>query len=161
MNNIIERLKMVKAMEFIARCINNEEIFWNYWAIEGVADGDIEFGNLEVNTEKVEEDDAYFYTNDESFSELMKLFLDCMVRARRDGGLYCGEISSAPVEVKKKENINNYWEAVTAKYPDAVFDFWYSAGELHFYKSLEDKRNGADVCSCLKTDGVYVFKEDF
>lgn len=161
MNNIIERLKMVKAMEFIARCINNEEIFWNYWAIEGVADGDIEFGDLSVDVEKIEEDDAYYYTNEKSFPELMKLFLDCMARARRDGGLYCGGVCSTPVEIKKRENVNAYWEAVTNKYPDAVFEFWYSSGELHFYKNPTSKANGEDVCSCYKVDGMFTFKEDF
>lgn len=62
---------------------------------------------------------------------------------------------------KKRENVNAYWQVVTEKYPDAVFDFWYSTGELHFYKCLEDKRNGADVCSCYKEDGVFVFHDDF
>ena len=39
--NAIERVKMVKAMEFLARNINDEGVF-EEWLIEGVADGDID-----------------------------------------------------------------------------------------------------------------------
>ena len=47
MEKNIERMKMVKAMEFIARQVNNEEIF-NAWLTDGVPDGDIEYGDLDV-----------------------------------------------------------------------------------------------------------------
>ena len=158
----IERTKMVKAMEFICRCINNEEIFWDYWATCGVADGDIKFGDLTVEAEKVEEDEAYYYTNEDTFTELMKLFLDCMARARLDGGLCCGDVTSAAVEIKKRENINEYWSAVKEKYPDAVFDFWYHSGELHFYKNYADSINGNEVSSCWKNaDGFFCFNDEF
>ena len=51
--NKIERIKMVKAMEYIARQINDEAVF-ERWLIGGVGDGDIEYGELEVSTEEVE-----------------------------------------------------------------------------------------------------------
>ena len=38
--NRLERAKMVKAMEFIARQINDENVFEG-WLMEGVADEDI------------------------------------------------------------------------------------------------------------------------
>ena len=40
-----ERVKMVKAMEFICRQINDEDVFMG-WLMNGVADGDIEYGDL-------------------------------------------------------------------------------------------------------------------
>ena len=39
----IERKKMVLAMEFIVRQINDEEVFANWLAL-GIADGDLEYG---------------------------------------------------------------------------------------------------------------------
>ena len=48
-NNMRDRLKMVKAMEFIARQINDEEVFES-WLVMGVADDDIPYGDLEVTT---------------------------------------------------------------------------------------------------------------
>ena len=37
-----ERTRMVKAMEYICRQINDEDVF-NGWLMGGVADGDIEY----------------------------------------------------------------------------------------------------------------------
>ncbi len=82
-----ERIKMVKAMEFIARQINDETIF-NIWLMCGVADGDIEYGDLTRD----EVDDYYF--DDSNFAGLMELFLDIMARAKKSGGLYCDGIVS-------------------------------------------------------------------
>ena len=79
-----ERLKMVSAMEFIARQINDEEIFMEWLSI-GVADGDIEYGE---NC-----DDEYYIEND-NFSDLMDTFLHTMFRAYKSGGLYCDNIVS-------------------------------------------------------------------
>lgn len=45
--NKIERIKCVKAMEFLARQINDEEVF-EEWLMDGVADGDIDVGDLDV-----------------------------------------------------------------------------------------------------------------
>ena len=88
MKKIEERVKMVKAMEFIVRQVNDESIF-DSWLMNGVADGDIEYGNLEDNPGEVE----YYVEDDETFAELMALFLRIMKRANKDG-LYCGGVVS-------------------------------------------------------------------
>lgn len=96
-NNNIDRVKMVKAMEFICRQINNEDIFMR-WLYAGVADGDIEYGDMEYNPDF---DDYYikvgviFHIEDGEFADLMKLFLRLMKQAYNDGGLYCGGVVSA------------------------------------------------------------------
>lgn len=82
-----ERIKAVKAMEFLARQINNENIF-ETWLSMGPADGDIEYGDL---TSDISEDLEYFIEDNE-FRDLMKTFLNVMSRAKDNGGLYCGTI---------------------------------------------------------------------
>lgn len=81
-----ERMKLVLAMEFIARQINDEAVF-DGWLMNGVADGDIEYGRLEINADDAET--LACYIEDEDFSELMALFLRVMRRADKSGGLYC------------------------------------------------------------------------
>lgn len=88
--NKTERIKMVKAMEYIARQMGDEEIFINHWLALGVADGDIEYGDL--NGEQPGE--AEYYTEDVIFRDLMDEFLECMKLAYRSGGLYCDDIST-------------------------------------------------------------------
>lgn len=90
--NTIERIKMVKAMEFIARQTNNEEDFFDVWLMLGVADGDIEYGDLSVKDGDAE--DLEYYIGDEEFSELMRDFLNLMWLAKREGGLYCDGVVS-------------------------------------------------------------------
>lgn len=89
--NANERIKMVKAMEFLVRQVNNEE-FIGPWLDYGVADGDIEYGNLEVHEEDAE--NLEYYISDEEFSELMHLFLRIMQAAHIDGGLFCDRVVS-------------------------------------------------------------------
>ncbi len=84
-----ERIKSVKAMEFLARQINNENIFES-WLINGPADGDICYGDLEVKPEDFE--DLEYYIEDNEFRDLMKTFLKLMCQAKDDGGLYCGNV---------------------------------------------------------------------
>ena len=89
--NKIERIKMVKAMEFIARQINDEDVL-EQWLIYGVADGDIAYGNL--NIELDDEADLDYYIDDQSFASLMDDFLTVMADASKDGGLYCDGVVS-------------------------------------------------------------------
>ena len=90
---IVEKLLMVKAMEFICRHINNENVF-DGWLMCGVADGDIEFGDFSIDN--FDEDLATTYIeDDEDFAELMGCFLRRMAQAGEDGGLVCGKIVSA------------------------------------------------------------------
>ena len=90
----LERVKMVKAMEFIARQINDEEVFWG-WLMEGVADEDIYYGDLDATPSDVA-DSAEDYIEDRDFADLMDTFLWCMQRAYKSGGLYCDGIVSRP-----------------------------------------------------------------
>lgn len=82
-----ERVDMVRAMEFICRCINDEEIIMS-WLMCGVADGDI---NRETTDAEIYEE---YCDSDTNFAELMDCFLRCMLRANKSGGLYCGEVVS-------------------------------------------------------------------
>ena len=83
-----ERMKMVKAMEYIARQLNDEEILES-WLAAGVADGDIAYGDLDTYAEF---DD--WYIEDQHFSDLMETFLNCMKAAKKSGGLYCDRVVS-------------------------------------------------------------------
>ena len=80
-----ERIKMVRAMETIARCVNDEEVF-DYWLTMGVADGDI--------TDATTDEDLECYVDDESFAELMSVFLKLMSGAKKSGGLYFDRVVS-------------------------------------------------------------------
>ena len=84
-----ERIKALKAMEFLARQINSENIFES-WLTMGPADGDIKYGDLNVSSEDAE--DLSYYTEDNEFRDIMKTFLKLMAKASKDGGLYCGGI---------------------------------------------------------------------
>lgn len=84
--NKIERMKMVKAMEFIARQVNDEDVF-DIWLYNGVADGDIRYGSLDIEPHDEEILDCYI--ENKSFVELMDTFLRLMKCADRSGGLYC------------------------------------------------------------------------
>lgn len=90
--NTMERVKMVKAMELIARNINDEEIFCNRWLVAGVADGDIDYGDMSADDAAVEE--MEYYIEDEAFADLMDTFLRCMASAKKSGGLYCDGVVS-------------------------------------------------------------------
>lgn len=98
--NTIERIKMVKAMEYIARQINDEEVFEG-WLINGVADGDIEYGDLSVRSDDLE--GFAVYIEDESFDDLMDTFLHMMRRAYKSGGLYCDGIVSGRNRHERKQ----------------------------------------------------------
>lgn len=84
--NRMERNKLVCAMEYIARQINDEEVLES-WFVSGVADGDISYGDLTTDCED-------YYDNDEYFADLMDTFLWVMERAYKSGGLYCDGIVS-------------------------------------------------------------------
>lgn len=89
-----KRVKMVKAMEFIARQLNDEGIL-DEWLTLGVADGDIQYGDLAPTSTNIEELTDYF-GDDRVFADLMDEFLQCMQGAARFGGLYCDGVCSAP-----------------------------------------------------------------
>lgn len=84
--NKIERMRVVRAMELLARQINDELIF-EEWLIDGVADGDIDY---DADLTEVDE----YYCEDDNFADLMETFLHVMSRAKRSGGLYCDDVVS-------------------------------------------------------------------
>ena len=86
--NEITRKKMVLAMEYIARQINDDDVFMG-WLMNGVADGDLKYGEWDVDAV----DD--YYIDDSTFSELMACFLRRMAGAKESGGLYCDKVVSA------------------------------------------------------------------
>lgn len=90
--NKTERIKTVKAMEYLARQLNDESIFCDLWLTYGVADGDIDFGDLSVSSDDLE--NLEYYTEDEPFSDLMRLFLIVMAKARKSGGLFSDGVVS-------------------------------------------------------------------
>ena len=75
--NIAERAEVVRAMDTMCRCINNEEIFFP-WLMCGVADGDI--------TSETTDEDLEYYCEDDTFAELTYYFLRRMCAAAKDGG---------------------------------------------------------------------------
>lgn len=81
-----ERIKLVRAMETVARSINDERIFES-WLTYGVADGDIE-------EDTTDEELLYYVKDDNDFSELMWMFLRVMNKAKNSGGLYLDGVCS-------------------------------------------------------------------
>ena len=90
---LTERVKMVKAMEFIARQVNDENVFMS-WLSVGVADGDIDYGDMNP----VDEDVEWYAEEDERFADLMDVFLRIMSRAYKSDGLYCDNVVSKKEE---------------------------------------------------------------
>ena len=93
-----ERIQMVKAMEFIARQINSEDVF-EIWLVAGVADGDIAYADTSPHWNAVfgyDDVNLEYYLDDEHFADLMDTFLIAMSEAYKDGGLYCNGVVSKP-----------------------------------------------------------------
>lgn len=78
----LEKAKKVRAMEEIARMVNDEELFVGLWLSLGVADGDIKENTTD------EEIVELGYTEENTFNDLMNTFLELMHLAYKDGGLY-------------------------------------------------------------------------
>lgn len=70
--NRTEREKMLRAMETVARALNDEEVF-EAWLINGPGDGEIEDG------EPVDD----YYLEDEVFADMMDSFARLMKKATR------------------------------------------------------------------------------
>lgn len=79
------RTEVVRAMETLARAVNDEMIF-EEWLMCGVADGDIE--------PTTEDEELEYYIEDETFAELMGTFLNVMKNAYKSGGLYVDGVVS-------------------------------------------------------------------
>lgn len=83
--NAKRRTEVVRAMETLARAVNDEMVF-EEWLIYGVADGDIDNNTTDEELE--------YYIEDEVFAELMGTFLDVMKNAYKSGGLYIDGVVS-------------------------------------------------------------------
>lgn len=81
------RAKVVRAMDLLCRCINDEEVFMP-WLMVGVADGDI--------TKETTDEDLEYYCEDDTFAELMYYFLRRMKAAAKDGLYVDGVVSKGP-----------------------------------------------------------------
>lgn len=92
-----ERVALVKAMDFICRNINDEDVFMP-WLSVGVADGDIPYNTLIDQVTEDEIENLEYYAEDETLSELMYFFLRRMVKAKKSGGLYCNRVLSKNAE---------------------------------------------------------------
>ena len=83
-----ERFEMIKAMDLIARQLNDEDIM-EAWLMYGVADGDIDSDTTQEDLED--------YMDDDTFAELMSAFIHVIACSGKSGGLYCdGVVSKAP-----------------------------------------------------------------
>ena len=82
-----ERKKMVLAMEYICRQINDEDVL-DAWLMCGVPDGDIPYGCFDIET--ISDDD--YFMEDDNFRDLMDCFLRRMAGAKESGGLICGSV---------------------------------------------------------------------
>ena len=89
--NLKTRAGMVRAMVYVARAVNDEEVFYS-WLLCGVADGDIDDSTTDEELE--------YYCEDETFADLMERFLDLMTRAKKNGGLYIDKVVSKYEEEK-------------------------------------------------------------
>lgn len=87
--NLKERAEMVRAMDCVARSINDEDIFYG-WLVNGVADGDID--------ESTTDEDLEWYCEDENFADLMHYFLFLMSKAKKSGGLFCDGVVDKAIE---------------------------------------------------------------
>ena len=85
------RIKMLKAMEYICRHLN-DEYDMDYWLCNGVADGDIELGDLSTDNEDGILD--CYIEDDEVFGDIMNTFHLVMKEAEDDGGFWCDNVLS-------------------------------------------------------------------
>lgn len=85
--NDLKRAEVVKAMDLLASCINDETQQMG-WLCVGVADGDID------SDTSLQEIVDLGYTEDGTFKDLMSAFIRYMHYAYEDGGIYCNGIVS-------------------------------------------------------------------
>lgn len=84
------RCNVVRAMETLGRCINDEEIF-ETWLLYGVADGDID--------ETTTDEELEYYITDDELAYLMRIFTLMMKQANKSGGLYVDGVVSREEDV--------------------------------------------------------------
>lgn len=93
----LERLKLVKAMEYIMRQLNDESIFES-WLTYGVADGDIEYGDLTVTNEDL--GTLGYYISKDVLECVMDEFVHNIRMASKSGGLFCAGVCGGELTTK-------------------------------------------------------------
>ena len=93
----LERLKLVKAMEYIMRQLNDETIF-DGWLTFGVADGDIDYGDLTVTNDDL--DNLGYYIDKDELENVMDEFVYNIRLASRNGGLFCAGVCGGDLTTK-------------------------------------------------------------
>lgn len=85
--NVKQRIELLKAMDTIARCTNDERDY-ELWATYGIPDGEIK--------EDSKDDDLEWMCEDKIFADLMFSFclLFKMKRCTAEGFLYCDSVTS-------------------------------------------------------------------
>lgn len=73
--------KMIIEMDNIARCINDEDIFFDSWLTCGVPDGDIPYRDT-ISLEDIEEVAEMYDENN------FKMFVGCFLRCMKSAGKY-------------------------------------------------------------------------
>ncbi len=87
----IQRAKAILAMEYLARQLNNEDVF-ECWLMGGVADGDIPYGSFDIS------DVDKYYVEPENFKYIANCFMRLMVNSYGNGGIYCGGVVADKVK---------------------------------------------------------------
>ena len=93
----LERLKLVKAMEYIMRQLKDEVIF-DGWTSYGVANGDIEYGDLTVTNEDL--DTLGYYISKDVLECVMDEFVHNIRMASKSGGLFCAGVCGGELATK-------------------------------------------------------------
>lgn len=84
--NLKERVSVVRAMDTIVRSLNDErDILW--WLDSGVPDG-------EINEETTDEELYWLVDDDESFADIMSIFIKIMRRQPVNGAMWVDNVLS-------------------------------------------------------------------
>ena len=75
----------IRSMEYLARCINDESIFYG-WLLGGVPDGDI--------TGKTTDEEILAMYDEDDLKGFIGCFLRCMKRAGKDGLYVAGIVGT-------------------------------------------------------------------
>ena len=85
---LLERKKMILAMEYICRHVYDKNIL-DAWTLHGVPDKSIPYGSFDTN---VIDDGNDMIANDDKFRKIMDCFLNRMSGAKISGGLICDNV---------------------------------------------------------------------
>ena len=85
---LLDRKKMILAMEYICRQINDETVLEG-WLMCGVPDGEIPYGSFDLD---IISDDDSMVNDKDNFRDIMDCFLRRMEGAKKSGGLWCGDV---------------------------------------------------------------------